>query len=69
MLSSKRKSSQAFSDREDFSSEHQQVLENNEPLCRFSNPEKKMKSFLDTRTQAHQSASRVRPLDPRGSAG
>ena len=40
MFSSKRKSSQeAFLDREDFSSKHQQVLGNNEPLFRFSDPE------------------------------
>ena len=29
---------------EDFSSEHQQALGNNEPLLRFSNPEQEAKS-------------------------
>ena len=44
----KRKSSQeAPSDREDFSSEHQQVPGNNEPPFRFSNPEILVKSFLE----------------------
>ena len=48
LFSSKRKSSQeTFSDREEFSSEHQQVLGNNEPLFRFSIPEKSMKSFFE----------------------
>ena len=48
LFASKIKSSQeAFSDREDFSSEHQQVLANNEPLFRFSNPENSVKSFLE----------------------
>ena len=36
-----------FSDREDLSSEHQQVLENNEPLFRFSHPENSVKSLLE----------------------
>ena len=45
---SKRKSSQeAPSDREDFSSEHQHVPGNIEPLFRFSYPENAMKSFLE----------------------
>ena len=40
LLSSRRKSSQeTFSDREAFSSEHQQILGNNEPQFQFSNRE------------------------------
>ena len=48
LFSSKTKPSQeAFSDREDFSSGHQQVLGNNEPSFRFSHPEKFVKSLLE----------------------
>ena len=48
LISSKRKSSQeGFSDREDFSSELQLVLGNNEPLFRFSNLESSIKSFFE----------------------
>ena len=37
-----------FSDREDFSSEHQQVLETmNRPSFRFSHPENSVKSLLE----------------------
>ena len=47
LFSSKRNSSQeAPSDREDFSSEHQQVLGKNEPLFRLSNPENSTNHFL-----------------------
>ena len=38
---------ETFSDREDLSSEHQQVLGNNEPLFRFSHPENSAKSLLE----------------------
>ena len=48
LFSSKRKSSQeTCSDSEDFSSEPQQVLINNEPPCRLSNPENSFKPFLE----------------------
>ena len=48
LFSSKRMSSQeTFSDREELSSEHQQVLGNNEPLVRFSHPETSAKSLLE----------------------
>ena len=48
LFKSKRKSSEeAPSDREDFSSEHQQVLGNNEPLFRFSDPENSIRPFLE----------------------
>ena len=48
LFSSKRKSSQeAFLDREVFSSEHQQVPGNNEPLFRFSYLETSIKSFTE----------------------
>ena len=51
LFSSKRKSSQeAFSDREEFSTEHQQVLGNNKPLFRFSNLENTFK-YIPWRTQ------------------
>ena len=44
LFSSKRKSSQeAFSDRENFSSEHQHVPGNNKPLLTFTNPENSIK--------------------------
>ena len=38
---------ETFSDREDFSLRHQQVLGNNESLFRFSNPETSVKSILE----------------------
>ena len=38
---------ESFSDREDFSLGHQQVLGNIEPLFRFSNPETSVKSILE----------------------
>ena len=38
---------ESFPDREDFSSEHQQVLGNNEPLFRFSNQENSIRSFFE----------------------
>ena len=48
LLSSERKSSQeTFSDREEFSSEHQQVLGNNDFLFRFSDPENSIKSSFE----------------------
>ena len=51
LFSNKSKSSQeAFSDGEDFFSEHQQVLGNIEPLFIFSNPEHSINSFLEERT-------------------
>ena len=47
LFSSKNRSNQGmFPDREDFSSGHQRVLGNNEPLFRFSNPEHSVKSFF-----------------------
>ena len=45
----KKLSQEALSDRGDYSSKHQQVPGNNEPLCRFSHPENSMKSFLEER--------------------
>ena len=38
---------ETFSDREDFSSRHQQILGNNEPLFRFSNPETSVKAVFE----------------------
>ena len=46
LFSSERKSSQeAFSDREDFPSEHQHVPGNNKLLFRFTNPENSIKNI------------------------
>ena len=42
-----RMNQETFSDREDFSSRHQQVLGSNEPFFRFSNPANVAKSLLD----------------------
>ena len=41
------RSKKHFSDREDFSPEHEHVLGNNEPLYRFSNQEKSIISFFE----------------------
>ena len=38
---------ETFSDREDFSSRHQQALGNNELSFRFSNPQTSVKSILE----------------------